>query len=125
MDHTLKLKLKGRSLIEFGTFIILSAIYIVYPVKEEYIGQALFIGAIIFLFSYLMLERIVAVGRKLIFAKLYAFETRFITKPMFHKGLFDFFIKDVKIKVFLPVADMKYVLQMLSGAGRRNKRRVR
>lgn len=74
MDNTLKMKLKGRSFLEFYLMIILSLAYVVYPVKEEFMGQAVFIGAFIFLFSYLMLERLVIVGRKLIFAKMFAFE---------------------------------------------------
>lgn len=123
LDHTLKLKLKGRSMIEFYLVLIAGIAFIAYPANKDILGVFVFIGAIIFLLTYLAMERLVAVGRKVIFAKFFAFEVRLITKYFYQKGRFEFYIRSGRIKVFLPVADMTYVNEMLSGQGRRGRGR--
>lgn len=123
LDHTLKLKLKARSMIEFYGSIILSVGFIAYSAQKEVMGFAVFIGAIIFLISYLVLERLVAVGRKVIYAKFFAFEVNKINKCFYKKGTFDFYIRGGNVKVFLPVTDMDYVTEMLSGRRQRGRGR--
>lgn len=125
VDNTLELKLKGRSMIEAYTLIALSVAFIAYPFNKDKAGFAVFAGAILFLLVYLCLERIVAVGRKVIYAKFYAFEVKQISKKTYEKGRFTFYIRNGKVKIFLPVADMNSVMQGLSGSNRRNRKRVK
>lgn len=121
-DNTLKLKLNLRSKIETYLLIALSIGYIVYPVKPEAYGVAVFIGAFIFLLVYFNMERLTIVGRKVIFTKFLAFEVKAINKRYYAKGRFEFYLRGGKVKVLLPVADMDYVMETLSGSTRRNRR---
>ncbi len=123
IDNTLELKLKGRSKIEFYLSILLSIAYIAYPVSKSMQGTAVFIGSLIFLYAYLVLERLVAVGRKVIFAKFLAFEVRMINEYGYRNGRFEFFIRGGRIKVLLPIADVQHLQEMLSGSRRKSRGR--
>ncbi|NLW15729.1 MAG: hypothetical protein GX038_05695 [Erysipelothrix sp.] len=121
VDSTLKFKLKGRSQVEFYLVLFISMAFIMYPAKKDSYGTFVFIGAILFLWVYLMLERMIFVGRKVIYAKYLAFEVKMITKRYYEKGSFVFYIRGGRVKTFLPVTDIDYITQTLSGRIRRSK----
>lgn len=125
LDDTLTFRVKGRGMIAFYLSLLLSLAYIAYPANDETLGVALFLGSFVFLYVYLSMERLVFVGRKLIFAKFLAFEVRHVNKFAYQKGLFEFFIRGGRVKVRFPVGDMNYVLEMLSGVRQRNRKRVK
>ena len=122
LDNTLKLKLGLRSKIESYSLIALSIAYILYPVEKEAYGVAVFLGALLVLLVYLSLERLTIVGRKVLFTRFLAFDVKMIQRRSYRNGRFIFYIGNGRIKVFLPVSDMDYLNEMLSGNQRQRRK---
>lgn len=118
LDPTLKFVLKGRSMVEFYLMLVVNVLFMFTSHKAETAGFYVFVGAILFLITYFHLERILAVGRKVLFTRMLAFDIRQIKKRTYQRGKFTFYIQDGKVDVRLPVADMTVVMQMLSGRRR-------
>lgn len=118
LDPTLKFVLKGRSMIEFYLMLVVNVLFMFTSHKAETAGFYVFVGAILFLITYIHLERILAVGRKVLFTRMLAFDIRQIKKRTYQRGKFTFYIQNGKVDVRLPVADMTVVMQMLSGRRR-------
>ena len=118
LDPTLKFVLKGRSMIEFYLMLVVNVLFMFTSHKVETAGFYVFVGAILFLITYIHLERILAVGRKVLFTRMLAFDIRQIKKRTYQRGKFTFYIQNGKVDVRLPVADMTVVMQMLSGRRR-------
>lgn len=118
LDPTLKFVLKGRSMIEFYLMLVVNVLFMFTSHKVETAGFYVFVGAVLFLITYIHLERILAVGRKVLFTRMLAFDIRQIKKRTYQRGKFTFYIQNGKVDVRLPVADMTVVMQMLSGRRR-------
>ena len=114
MDKRLKLELDLRSKIELVIIVIAGLTFAFYPSLKPINSLFLLYGGLVLLISYFAMERIVAVGTRIIFTKFYAFETRRITKASYQKAKFQFTIQNVEIKVRLPIADMNKVMMVLN-----------
>lgn len=119
LDDTLEIKFNTRSKIEFYGIALLNAVGFVYQPTKEMVGVANFMLAPLLLLTYLSLERIVVVGRRILYTKFLAFDIRLIKSKEYKKGTFTFKIRDGVIKVRLPLTDPGYMMQMLSGSYRK------
>lgn len=123
LDKTLLLKMNIRSKIETYSIAFLSLTFIAYPLAKDLMPLGVLIGALLILLVYFNLERMVFVGRKVIYAKFMAFELRAINKRYYTKGHFEFYLKGGKVKVLYPVSDMNRTMETLSGSYRRGGKR--
>ncbi len=120
LDNTLKFKLKGRGFVEFYLFLILNILFVaMVSLDKDKAGFFVFIGAILFIFTYLNLERLVMVGRKVVFARFLAFDMRQIKRKTYERGKLTFYFPNGSVSVRFPVADIGLAMQMLSGSGKR------
>lgn len=123
MDNTLQFKLNIRSKVETYLIAFLAVTFVAYPFGKELMPLGVLIGALLFLLVYFNLERMVFVGRKVIYTKFMAFEVRAINKRYYTKGHFEFYLKGGKVKVLFPVSDMDRIMETLSGSYRRGGKR--
>ena len=121
IDDTLKVEMNLRSKIEFFGIVALNAAAFVYQPTKETVGVANFMLAPLLLLTYLSLERMVVVGRRILYTKFLAFDIRHIKSKEYKKGLFTFKIRDGVIKVRFPITDPDYLMQMLSGSYRKSR----
>ena len=116
VDETLKFRLNLRSKIEFYGLAILNVVFILAtPNAKETAGIYVIVGGVLFVFSFLHLERLVIVGRKIIFARFLAFEVRKIKRKVYERSKFTFYISNGSVYVKWPVSDMTTTMEMLSG----------
>jgi len=119
MDNTLKLKLKGRGLIETVVIAGLNVLFLTTPHHKETAGLYVFLGAILFFLTYLHLERIMAVGRKVIYARFLAFDMRQVKRNTYSKGKLTLYFPKGSMYVRLPVTDMNETMTLLTRSGRK------
>lgn len=119
MDTSLKLKLKGRGLVEVALIGGLNTLFLIIPHHQEDAGFYVFLGAILFFLTYLHLERIMAVGRKVIYARFLAFDMRQVKRHTYEKGKLTLYFPNGSMYVRLPVTDINETLILLTRSGRR------
>lgn len=121
IDDTLKIEMNLRSKIEFFGIVILNVVGFLYQPTKEMVGFTNFLLAPLLLLTYLSLDRMVVVGRRILYTKFLAFDIRLIKSKEYVKGKFTFKIKDGVIKVRLPITDPELLMQSLSGSYRKQR----
>ena len=122
LDNTLTLKFNLRSKIEVYGLLALNVIGLVYQPPKDSVGVYVFIASALLLVTYFSLERIVVVGRKILFARFLAFDVKQISRNEYKRGRFMFNIKGGTVKVWFPLTDTENLMQMLSGNYRRSRK---
>lgn len=114
-DKTIRFKIKGIGLLEFGGLVIINAVFFFYPVDDSTSSVMMIVGLILILATFFQLRRIVACGRKVLYAVEHAFDLRQIQKTTLERNILTFYIKSSSVRVRFPIGDMDAIMESLSG----------
>ncbi|QIK69861.1 hypothetical protein G7062_05945 [Erysipelothrix sp. HDW6C] len=115
LDNTIKVKFDIRSWIEVIVVGGLNIGLMVYPNVEQNVVFLTFYAFVMLAVTFFHTRRLVVIGKKVIFILEHSFKLTDLSRVTYEKGVMKFLIKGQAFKLRLPLGDMEYVMQRLSG----------